>query len=88
MTLKGFSFAILHWSENKGCFINIFIRLYRGNANTFAPSFKNVEDIPSKPGAFDVFRQTKFFLIVSSVALQSYDCFSLYPCNTALSHYC
>ena len=34
-----------------------FTTLHRGNANTSAPSFKNFEDISSKPGALDDFEQ-------------------------------
>ena len=63
--------AILHWPGNEDCFIGKFTRLHRNNAKTSAPSFKNLEDIPSKPGAFDESSQAKTFLVVSSVALHS-----------------
>ena len=66
-----FSFAILHWSGNRDSLIDEFTRLFRGNAMTSALSFKNFEDIPSKPAAFDESRQAKIFWIVSSVALHS-----------------
>ena len=45
---RGFSFAILHSSGSKDCFIDKFTRLHRGNSKTSAPSFKNFEDIPSR----------------------------------------
>ena len=64
-----FSFSILHWSGNKDCFIDKFIRLHRGS--TEGPIFKNIEDIPSRLVVFDVVRQPKIFLIVSIVALHS-----------------
>ena len=50
---RGFSLSILY------CFIGKFERLHRGKPKTSAPFFKNFEGIPSKPGAFDVFRQAK-----------------------------
>ena len=53
--------AILHWPGNEDCFIDKFTRLHRNNAKTSAPSFKNLEDIPSKPGAFDESSQAKTF---------------------------
>ena len=68
---RGFSFTILHWSGNKDCFTDKFTSLHRGIYKSSAPSFKDFEDIPSKPGAFDVSRQAKMFLRVSKVALHS-----------------
>ena len=50
-----------------------FTRLHRGKGKTSASSFKIFEDIPSKPEALDKSRQAKIFLIISSVALHSYE---------------
>ena len=46
---------------NKDCFIDKFTRLHRGNTKTSAPSFKDVEDVPSKSGTFDASKQAKIF---------------------------
>ena len=78
---RDFGFAILHWSGNKDFFIDTFTRLHRGNAKNSELSFKNFMDIPSKPGALDVSRLDKIFLVVANVALyssmfQSYGIFS------------
>ena len=55
----------------KDYFIDKFIRLHTANVKSSALSFKNFEDIPLKPEAFDGSRQAKIFLIVSSVAVHS-----------------
>ena len=55
----------------KDYFIDKFIRLHTVNVKSSALSFKNFEDIPFKPEAFDGSRQAKIFLIVSNVAVYS-----------------
>ena len=56
---------------------------------TFGLSFKDFENIPSKPRVFDVSRQANVFLIISIVEFPiSYGSFSLYSFNTAWWNYC
>ena len=58
----GFNLAILHSSEKFGNFIDKFIILPKGRANTSAPSLRKFAGIWSIPAALLVLRLSKILL--------------------------